>query len=93
MTILQIFQLISLGLSAVTQMEATYTEAKQGILKKAGAIKLFIAGLATAKAAGAPISEDMQTELAPVAGDIIEGAVTFAKQVGLIAPPAAGPDK
>jgi len=93
MSILAIFQLISLGLSAVTQVEELFKEAKSGDVKKETATKLFTDGMATAQAAGAPISDDLRAELAPVVPDIIEHAVTIAKTLGLFKSPAAGPDK
>ena len=93
MKILAIFQLISLGLSAVTQVEEMFKEAKSGDVKKETATKLFVDGMATAQAAGAQISDDLRAELAPVVPDLIEHAVTLAKMLGIIPAPAAGPDK
>jgi hypothetical protein len=88
MNILQVFQLIALALSAVKQVQDLYTEAHSGAVKKETAVSLFLSGVDAAKVAGAPISDQTSAQLAPIAGDIIEHAVTIARSVGILPSPA-----
>jgi hypothetical protein len=93
MSILAIFQIIGLALNCIKGAEAAYQDAKSGVQKKEHAVAAFADGLEAAKAAGAPINHADVAQLNESGGDIIEAALDIAKQVGIIKPAAAGPDK
>jgi hypothetical protein len=88
MSITAIFQLVALALDAVMKVESMYKEAKSGPIKKETAVQIFTDGMSIARAAGAPISNDLQENLTPMVPDIIEHAVTIAKTMGLFPNPA-----